>query len=120
MLNYFLITLFLIITAFLQLAFKTLAMGPGGTDILALVQDPLFYVCGTLLILQSSVWLMVLRSMPLSKAYPFTSLTVVIMLINASLFFGESITLGNILGSILIILGIIVIASDQGGLDIKN
>lgn len=110
---FFTITLFLLLTTAIQVAFKTVALGPGGSDYLALIQEPLFYLCGALFVLQAAVWLAVLRRLPLSRAYPFTSLTVVIMLISGALFFGEPISLGNVLGSVVIMAGIIVIAGGQ-------
>lgn len=75
-----------------------------------LILDPLFYLTGIIFLVQAVVWLLVLKRMPLSVAYPFTSVAVITLLISGALFFGEVITLGNILGSILIMVGIIVIA----------
>jgi drug/metabolite transporter (DMT)-like permease len=114
------ITLFLLITTAIQILFKTVALGPGGSDYLALIQEPLFYLCGALFVLQAAVWLAVLRRLPLSRAYPFTSLTVVIMLISGALFFGESINLGNVLGAVVIMAGVIVIAGGQEKQDTRK
>jgi drug/metabolite transporter (DMT)-like permease len=114
------ITLFLLITAALQVIFKTLALGPGGSNYLTLIVEPLFYFAGFLFVIQTAVWLAVLRRLPLSRAYPFTSLTVVIMLISGAFFFGESISLGNVLGSIVIMLGIVVISGDQESIGTKE
>ena len=113
MFTYFLIFFFLLITTAVQIMFKTAAMGPGGKDYISLLQEPLFYSCGLLFMAQAVLWLAVLRKLPLSRAYPFTSLTVITMLASGALFFGESITLGNIVGAVVIMTGVIVIAGDH-------
>lgn len=110
---YILLALFLLINAAIQIIFKTMALGPGGGNYLALITEPLFYMCGLLFFCQAVTWLGVLRQMPLSRAYPFTSLTTIILLANGALFFDEPVTLGNLLGSIVIMLGVVVITSDR-------
>jgi drug/metabolite transporter (DMT)-like permease len=114
MISYFLITLFLLINTIIQIMLKTIALGPGGSDYMILILEPSFYFCGLLFIVQTVLWLAVLRRLPLSRAYPFTSLSVITMIISGSIFFGESITLGNMLGAVVITTGVIVIAGDQG------
>lgn len=111
--NLFFISLFLIINSVIQVLFKTIALGPGGSSYIALFIDPLFYLCGVLFIALAVVWMAVLRRMPLSKAYPFTSLNVVLLLVSGALFFGEKITYGNILGGLLIMIGVATITSEN-------
>ncbi len=103
------IALFILVSTALHIMFKTVALGAGGRDYAALILDPLFYVCGLFFVLQTVIWLMVLRRLPLSHAYPFTSLTVITLIISGAVFFGESVTLGNIAGGGLIIAGVLLI-----------
>lgn len=111
--NCLLIAIFILINAAIQIMFKTVALGPGGTSHLALFFEPLFYLCGMLFALQAAVWLAVLRRMPLSRAYPYTSLSMITLLICAAFFFGEAITLGNLLGALIIMAGIIIITGGR-------
>ena len=114
MISYFLIALFLLINIAIQILFKKIALGPGGQNYMALLLEPMFYLGVILFMMQAVVWLAVLRRLPLSRAYPFTSLTIIISLICGAVFFGESITLGNVLGSLVIMTGVVIIARDQG------
>lgn len=97
----------------IQILFKHVALGPGGSSYLALARVPIFYLCLALFMAQTAAWLAVLRRMPLSRAYPFTSLTVVTVLFSGAVIFGEAITMGHILGTLVIMGGIVTIASDQ-------
>ena len=58
-------------------------------------------------------WQMVLKRVPLSLAYPFRSLGVVFGLAIAGLVFHETITLFNLLGGILVIVGLLVITTSK-------
>lgn len=62
------------------------------------------YVCGT------AFWLIALSRADLSFAYPFASLSYVAMLLGAWMFFGENISWMRILGSGVIITGVLIIA----------
>lgn len=62
------------------------------------------YVLGTVF------WLSALSRVDLSYAYPFASLSYVIMLMASWWLFGENITLLRIIGSIIIIIGVILIS----------
>lgn len=58
-------------------------------------------------------WLQVLRVMPLSKAYPLTSLTYVLITVASVFMFGEHVRRLHICGIILIATGVaLVLASD--------
>ncbi|SMP72087.1 undecaprenyl phosphate-alpha-L-ara4N flippase subunit ArnE [Desulfonatronum zhilinae] len=108
-----LIALFLLINTTIAVLFKTIALGPGGSSYMALVLEPRFYFACILFAAQAAIWLAVLRRLPLSQAYPFTSLNVVITLAIAAFFFNESITLGNLLGAVVIMAGVWVIARGE-------
>jgi multidrug transporter EmrE-like cation transporter len=58
--------------------------------------------------LASLTWMAALRKLPLSHAYPFTSLTFVLILGISGIVFHETITLAKMLGMVLIVLGIFV------------
>ena len=56
------------------------------------------------------LWQQVLRRIELSTAYLFKGTTLIFIMLFAALLFGEAITLPNILGSVLIIIGITLLA----------
>lgn len=58
--------------------------------------------------LASLFWWLALRTLDLSHAYPFTTLSYVLVLILSGLLFREAITAPKILGMILIIAGMII------------
>lgn len=104
------LSFFFIATAFAQVALKIVASGPGGQDYLLLFSDPLFYVCCVGFIAQAYTWIAVLKVMPLSQAYPISSLNVVFTLVCAAVFFNEAVTLENVIGSVIIVAGIIILS----------
>jgi drug/metabolite transporter (DMT)-like permease len=57
--------------------------------------------------LYAVLWQKILATVPLGVAYLSKSLTIVLVLLCSSLVFGEIITLNNILGTGLILLGLI-------------
>lgn len=54
------------------------------------------------------LWQVLLKRIPLSRAYLFKSVTIVFSLLFAHLFFKEQITIQNLIGSALIVSGIVV------------
>jgi drug/metabolite transporter (DMT)-like permease len=62
------------------------------------------FLCGTLF------WLAALSRVDLSYAYPFASLSYVIMLVASWLLFDEKISLGRLLGTVVIGIGVILIS----------
>ena len=64
----------------------------------------LIYVCGTLF------WLVALSRVDLSYAYPFASLSYVVMLAASYFIFHENITPMRLLGTVVICLGVILIS----------
>jgi|WetSurMetagenome_2_1015567.scaffolds.fasta_scaffold462664_2 drug/metabolite transporter (DMT)-like permease len=105
-----LLILFIVLRTMNQIMFKYVALGPGGSNYFALLFDPVFYLAGFVFWAQAIVWIAVLRRMVLSRAYPFTGLTVITLLISGAYFFGDSITLGNVLGALVIVAGVAIIA----------
>ena len=56
------------------------------------------------------LWQQVLRRVELSTAYMFKGTTLIFTMLIAALFFGESITVMNIIGSVIIVTGITLLA----------
>ncbi len=54
------------------------------------------------------LWVIILRTVPLSLAYPFAALGFVIVPVAGAVFFGEPITWQTVLGAGLIVAGILV------------
>ena len=54
--------------------------------------------------------MLALKKLPLSTAYPFTASSFLLILLFATLFFGEPITIGKLVGTALIVCGIAVMA----------
>lgn len=69
-------------------------------------------VCGVIgaLALYAVFWQKLLIWMPLNKAFLLKSSTIIIILMISHYFFGETITLFNVVGAILIITGIITLS----------
>lgn len=56
------------------------------------------------------LWQQVISRMPISVAYMFKGTSLVFVLLFSALFFGEVITLNNLVGSIILIAGIVLFA----------
>lgn len=73
------------------------------------------YICYFALVLAmlgtyAIIWQRVLTFMPLNKAYLFKSISIIFVITYSALLFGEHITVNNIIGSSLIIVGLTVLA----------
>ena len=103
--NLFKNTTFLLISSiFLQsfsfLSIKFSTMNEGLTTFLLLALAFVFF--GSRVV----VWQILLKSLALSKVYPFTSLVQILILIYSAIFFNESITANNIFGVLIMISGV--------------
>lgn len=56
------------------------------------------------------LWQQIIARMPISIAYMFKGTSLIFVLLFSTLFFGEAITLNNIIGAVIIIIGIILFA----------
>lgn len=56
------------------------------------------------------LWQQVIAKMPLSTAYMFKGTSLIFVLLFSALLFGEAITLHNLIGAMIIILGIVLFA----------
>ena len=72
----------------------------------------LLWFCGAVAIIgiYALLWQQVLRRIELSTAYMFKGTTLIFTMLIAALLFGEIITVPNIIGSVIIILGIVLLA----------
>lgn len=68
-----------------------------------------FYYCMALGVIAAYavIWQIILKKIPLTIAFMSKSITIVFSLLIAYLFFSESITINNIIGSVIIIGGIV-------------
>lgn len=71
----------------------------------ALISGLFFYAVGTLL------WVIALRFVPLSKGYPFTFLTYILVTLLSALFLGDRITPWYVVGMGLILGGLVLTSS---------
>ena len=73
------------------------------------------YLLGAVFVLglYASFWQVILKKIPLNRAYMFRSLGVIYGLAIAFLVFHENITWLNILGSALVLLGLLILLSDS-------
>jgi len=72
-------------------------------------------LCGVVLILgiYAILWQIILKKIPLSQAYPFRSLGIVFGLAIAYFVFHETITMYNLLGSVLVVVGLLLITTSK-------
>jgi multidrug transporter EmrE-like cation transporter len=66
------------------------------------------------LVLQAIVWQQALRHFPLSFAYPFMGLVNFVVLFSSAVLFQEGVTLVNVMGLVLISVGIAVLSYEMG------
>ena len=72
----------------------------------------LFWIAGAIGVMgvYALLWQQVIARMPLSTAYMFRGTSLIFVLLISALLFGEGITLNNVLGSAIIIAGIVLYA----------
>ncbi|MBQ3832064.1 MAG: EamA family transporter [Bacteroidales bacterium] len=56
------------------------------------------------------LWQQVIKRMPIAEAYMFKGTSLIFVLLLSALIFGEAITLSNIIGVVVIIVGIVIYA----------
>ncbi len=111
---------FVLITVFstviTQLSFKKLANSFQHVEINSLINcafslffNHYFLIGVTFSFLSIVSWIIALKNISLSQAYPCMSLTFPLVLLVASLFFGEEISIAKCIGTIFIVIGLIFI-----------
>ena len=72
----------------------------------------LFWIAGAVGVMgvYALLWQQVIARMPISTAYMFKGTSLIFVLLFSVLLFGEAITLNNVIGAVIIIIGIILFA----------
>lgn len=117
--GYLFIALMIALTLYGQFALKwqVTVAGPLPADLAGQLQ----YVLGLLLspwvisglaaaFLASVCWMLALTKLELSRAYPFTALTLVLVVFASTVLFGEAMNAGKLAGTALIVAGVFVVA----------
>lgn len=85
---------------------KLAGLASAGQGLAGLLINPWLAAIFAALGAQAICWILALRQLPLSLAYPFMSLVLPLNLFASYFFFGECIGLANLLGMALIVSGI--------------
>ena len=94
-----------------QLLFKAAAESSNGRDILSSFLNVWMISAITLYGLGTILWVYILRSTPLSVAYPFAALGFVIVPIAAHFVYGEALGWRFAAGATLVVAGIVLIST---------
>jgi drug/metabolite transporter (DMT)-like permease len=98
-----------------QLLFKRAASqitsGVGGSWLIEVARLPTMWVAVALYAGATLLWVRILMTVPLSRAYPFVALAFVLVPAAGHLFFHEAITIRYVLGTALIVIGVAVASS---------
>ncbi len=78
--------------------------------IINLIKIPYFFIAILIYASATFFWLFILQKIPLSLAYPFTAMAMVIIPILSMLLFNEKLDINYWFGACLIVLGILVIS----------
>jgi len=122
MVGYYYIAATVLLTVYGQLILKWRMLDVGALPdgaaekilfLVRLVLDPYIFSGLAAAFIAAIFWMAAMSKFDISYAYPFTSLSFVLVLILAALFFGEPLNLHKIIGIVLIVLGLIV--SSSGG-----
>ncbi len=83
-------------------------------SILMQLLDPLTIAAIGLYVGSLVLWLLALRSLPLSLAYPFSGLTIAVVALLGWFFLKESISVTHLIGMGLILAGVVMLAQAGG------
>jgi len=109
--NYILILTSVLLAAIGQLFLKKGAISFPGANIFLILRSCFTWLGLICYFLGSLSWLMALSKMKLTLVYPFASLVYILVIMGAYFFFNEKITVSVVIGSLLIIAGLIVLNS---------
>lgn len=95
-----------------QILFKSVArrMAPGD-NVISVITDPLFILAGTVYFGLTLVWIWILTTVPLSRAYPLSFLSIVMVSVASRLVFGEAMSATYLAGLACTMLGLMLIAT---------
>lgn len=117
MLDYLYIAGTILLTIYGQIVVKWQVSGAGALPegnaektwfLVALLLNPWILSAFAAAFLASVCWMAAMTKFQLSYAYPFTSLSFIMVLLLSGLIFRESITLPKVLGAVIIMVGIAV------------
>jgi undecaprenyl phosphate-alpha-L-ara4N flippase subunit ArnE len=109
-LGYLLLAGAVLFRATASLCAKTAGLGSAEGGPAAIVANPWYYGQLAALILQAVCWILTLRRLPLSIAYPFTSLALVINLVTARVVFHETVQALQVAAIVIICAGVVLIS----------
>jgi drug/metabolite transporter (DMT)-like permease len=94
-----------------QVLFKTVAkrLVPGD-GLMAVVLDPLFVAAGAFYLGLTFVWIWILTTLPLSRAYPLSFMSIIMVSIASKLFLGEQLNATYVAGLACAIFGLVLVA----------
>lgn len=110
------LALFALVIAIGQLLFKRVSMGLAGVQgfdaiILKLATDPLFILALMLYGSATILWVLALREVPLSIAYPFTALAFVLVPLASAAMFNEALSPRYFVGLAFVVGGVWILGS---------
>jgi len=109
--------IFLLLALMLQssaiILIKKASLSVGAISIVSICANKYYMASIICMAFQAGAWQIVLTRFPLALAYNFMSGIYIIILLASYFLFDEKITLQNILGTIIIILGIYLIIPDK-------
>ncbi|MGC1443422.1 MAG: EamA family transporter [Burkholderiaceae bacterium] len=111
-----------LLTAGAQLALKVTSgrfSAPTGSDgllnsVIGQLLDPLTILALALYVGSTILWLLALRQVPLSMAFPFSGLTIAIVSVLSIIVLGESISWQHAVGILMIMIGVAMLAHSGG------
>lgn len=81
-------------------------------NIMNIILNPFYILSIVCLGFQAIFWQLTLKNFSLSFSYMFNSMVYIVILVASHFFFNENISIFNIIGSLLIILGLIVMTAN--------
>ncbi len=93
--------------------FKTAALSLETYSFINIATNLFYWVSFLFFFLRALVWQFVLHKYPLSFAYPFNSLALVILLLLGHFVFHENVQWNHIVGTVLISLGIVLLSKEE-------
>jgi multidrug transporter EmrE-like cation transporter len=112
--NFIFIVFSIIFQTIAAITIKYAAVNGSPADSAIPFLNPFYIISLFFLFLQAIVWQQALIRYPLSFAYPFMSLVNFLILFSSALLFNEGITVANIIGLILISMGIALLTRRSG------
>jgi len=94
---------------------KKAALSMSGYTFYNVITNPYYIISLFILGLQAIFWQLALKQYNLSFAYLFTSLIYPIILIISYFIYNENISMNNIIGSLIIVVGVIIVTRNTNG-----